>query len=322
MSEIGYWLSGEEHDPNDLIRNARRAEEMGFTAAFISDHYHPWIERQGHSPFVWTVIGGIAHATERLRLGTGVTCPIMRIHPAIIAQAAATAAVMMPGRFFLGVGAGEKLNEHILGDHWPPPNIRLEMLEEAVQVIRLLWRGGFRSHRGRYYRVENARIYDLPDEPPPIIIAAGGPVATRLAARMGDGLLGVVPNAKQVKIFDESGGTGKPKYGKVTACWAKDEATARRTAHELWPSATLAQSGLELPLPAHFEELARTISEEDVAKAILCSPDPELHADKIREYFQAGYDHVFVHQVGPDQEGFFRFFKRQVLPMLGLPHER
>jgi len=279
-----------------------------------------WIDRQGHSPFVWGVIGAIAHATERLRLGTGVTCPTIRIHPAIIAQAAATAAAMMPGRFFLGVGAGENLNEHILGDHWPPPNIRLEMLEEAVQVIRLLWRGGFRSHRGRYYRVENARIYDLPDEPPPIIVAAGGPVATRLAARIGDGLLGVMPDTRQLKTFDASGGGGKPRYGKVTVCWAEDEATARRTAYELWPSAAVVQSSLELPLPAHFEELALAVGEEDVAKAILCSPDPELHADKIGEYFRAGYDQVFVHQVGADQEGFSRFYQREVFPRLSLRH--
>ena len=174
MTEIGYALSSEEHRPSDLARNARRAEEAGFSFALISDHFHPWVDRQGHSPFVWSVIGGIAQTTERLRLGTGVTCPTMRIHPAIIAHAAATAADMMPGRFFLGVGTGENLNEHVLGDHWPPADVRREMLEEAVDVIRLLWQGGVQSHYGDYYTVENARLYTLPDELPPIVLAASG----------------------------------------------------------------------------------------------------------------------------------------------------
>ena len=171
--EIGYALSSEEHAPADLVRYARLAEERGFTYALISDHFHPWTDRQGQSPFVWSVIGAIAEATERLRLGTGVTCPTIRIHPAIIAQAAATAAALMPGRFFLGVGTGENLNEHILGDRWPEGRVRLEMLEEAIEVIRLLWQGGYQSHHGTHYTVEQARLYTLPDEPPPIMVAAG-----------------------------------------------------------------------------------------------------------------------------------------------------
>src|SRR6186997_734236 len=154
MTEIGYFLSSEEHGPRDLVRFAKMAEYAGLRAAWISDHYHPWVDRQGQSPFVWSVIGGIAQTTQQLRLGTGVTCPTMRIHPAIIAQAAATAAAMMPGRFFLGVGTGENLNEHILGDHWPPHDLRLAMLEEAVDVIRLLWQGGTQTHRGCHYVVE------------------------------------------------------------------------------------------------------------------------------------------------------------------------
>src|ERR687883_157173 len=191
MVELGYALSSEEHTPNDLVRYARRAEEVGFAFALISDHYHPWLDQQGQSPFVWSVVGAIAHATQRLRLGTGVTCPTMRIHPAIVAQAAATAAAMMPGRFFLGVGTGENLNEHILGDRWPEADVRREMLEEAVEVIRLLWQGGQRSHHGRHYTVENARVYTLPETPPPIIVAASGPKAAELAGRIGDGFWGV-----------------------------------------------------------------------------------------------------------------------------------
>ena len=189
MTEIGYALSSEEHTPGDLVKNARRAEEAGFTFALISDHFHPWIDHQGHSPFVWGVIGGISQATQKLRLGTGVTCPTVRIHPAILSQAAATAAAMMPGRFFFGVGSGENLNEHILGDHWPPADIRLDMLEEAIEIIRRLWQGDQVSYWGNYYVVENARIYTLPEELPPIMVAAVGANAIELAGRLGDGLI-------------------------------------------------------------------------------------------------------------------------------------
>src|SRR5919197_3799469 len=187
MPALGYALSSEEHPPNELVRYAGAAEEAGFGFALISDHFHPWIDKQGNSPFVWSVIGAIAHATQRLELGTGVTCPLMRIHPAIVAQAAATAAAMMPGRFFLGVGTGENLNEHILGHHWPPADERREMLEEAVEGIRLLWQGGQQNFRGAHYTVENARLYTLPNQPPPIMVAGAGPESAELAGRIGDG---------------------------------------------------------------------------------------------------------------------------------------
>jgi coenzyme F420-dependent glucose-6-phosphate dehydrogenase len=318
MAEIGYALSSEEHAPNELVRHAALAEEAGFTFALISDHYHPWIDRQGHSPFVWSVIGGISQATKRLRLGTGVTCPMIRIHPAIIAQAAATSASMMPGRFFLGVGTGENLNEHILGDKWPPSDIRREMLEEAVGVIRLLWEGGSQSHYGDYYVVENARLYTLPEEPPSILVAASGPRAAELAGRIGDGFIGTSPEKEVLQAFDEGGGTGKARYGQLTVCWAKDEAEARRTAFEYWPTAAVrGELSQELPLPAHFEQASRSVTEDQVAEAVVCGPDPERHVAKIREYVDAGYDHVYVHQVGPDQEGSIDFYRREVLPRAG-----
>jgi coenzyme F420-dependent glucose-6-phosphate dehydrogenase len=318
MIEIGYWLSSEEHAPNDLVRYARRAEEVGFTFAMISDHYHPWIDRQGQSPFVWSVIGGIAATTPRLRLGTGVTCPIMRIHPAIVAQAAATAAAMMPGRFFLGVGSGERLNEHILGAHWSPPDVRLEMLEEAITVIRQLWQGRVQSHRGRYFTVENGCVYTLPDQLPPILIAASGSRAAELAARMGDGLIGVEPNAELVQRFTAAGGMGKPRYGQFKVCWARDTAEARQIAHEWWPNAGLAGAlNSELALPAHFEQAISMVREDHIAQAIICGPDPERHIAAIQQFANAGFDHVSIHQVGPNQEGFFRFYEREVLPRLG-----
>jgi coenzyme F420-dependent glucose-6-phosphate dehydrogenase len=317
MFEVGYALSSEEHTPNDLIRYARRAEETGFTFALISDHFHPWIDRQGQSSFVWSVIGGISQVTQRLVLGTGVTCPTMRIHPAIIAQAAATAAAMMPGRFFLGVGTGENLNEHILGDRWPAHDMRLEMLEEAIEVIRLLWKGDTLTYRGVHYTVENACIYSLPDKLPPIHVAASGPRAAEAAGRIGDGLITTAPEAELLQQFAAEGGSGKPSYGQLSVCWAQDEATARRIAYEYWPTAAVkGELNQELPTPAHFEQAAKMVREEDVAQAIICGPDPERHIAGVKEFVEAGFDHVYVHQIGPEQEGFFRFYERDVLPKL------
>jgi G6PDH family F420-dependent oxidoreductase len=315
MVQIGYAFSSEEHLPNDMVRHARLAEEAGFPFGLISDHYHPWVDRQGQSPFVWSVIGGIAQVTQRLALGTGVTCPIMRYHPAIIAQAAATAGAMMPGRFFLGVGAGERLNEHILGDHWPEPSVRQDMLQEAIDVIRTLWQGGYQSYRGEYFEVENARIYTLPDPLPQIMVAAAGPEAAELAGAVGDGLIGTDPDPQIVEKFEHSGGGGKPKYAQVTVCWAQDEARARKTAFEWWPNAGLkGPLNTELALPEHFQQAAAMVKEDDVAQKVICGPDPKPHLDMIQKYVDAGFDHVYVHQVGPDQEGFIRFYQREVLP--------
>jgi G6PDH family F420-dependent oxidoreductase len=318
MVEIGYTLSSEEFGPLDLVRFARIAEGAGFTFALISDHYHPWTDRQGHSPFVWTVIGGVAQATGRLRLGTGVTCPLIRIHPAIVAQAAATAACIMPGRFFLGVGTGENLNEHIVGDGWPAVDERLEMLEEAVALMRELWKGGQRTFRGDHYLAEQARVYDLPEEPVPVMVAAKGRRAAELAGRVGNGLIGTGPDEEMMKAFDAAGGEGKPRYGQLTVCWAEDEESARRTAFEWWPNAAIpGELTVELPLPRHFEQAAGLLSAEDVAGSLPHGPDPEAYVDAIREYADGGYTHVYLHQIGSDQEGFIRFFEREVMPKLG-----
>jgi coenzyme F420-dependent glucose-6-phosphate dehydrogenase len=316
MTEFGYALSSEEHAPQQLVSNARRAEEAGFTFALISDHYHPWIDRQGHSPFVWSAIGGIAQTTETLRLGTGVTCPTIRIHPAVIAQAAATSAAMMPGRFFLGVGTGENLNEHILGDHWPAPDERLERLEEAVKVIRLLWQGGYQTHRGKHYTVEQARIYTLPDEPPPIAVAASEPQAAELAGRIGDAFVGVSPDRELIERFEQAGGSGR-RYGQITVCWAESDEKAKDTAYEWWPNAAIEGSlSQELALPRYFEEAAGMVDAEDVAEKINVGPDPDPYLETIRTYEEAGYDHIYFHQIGPDQEGFFGFFERELQPRL------
>jgi G6PDH family F420-dependent oxidoreductase len=311
--EIGYALSCEEHRPLDLVGHAARAEEAGFAFSLISDHYHPWIDRQGQSAFVWSVLGAIAAETETMRLGTGVTCPLIRIHPAIVAQAAATTAALLPGRFFLGVGTGENLNEHVLGDRWPSTEERREMLEEAIEVIRRLWEGDLCSFEGKHYRVVNARLYTLPEEPVPIVIAAGGPEAAELAGRVGDGLVSTAPDEEIVRAYREADGSG-PTYGMLTVCWARSEEEARSTALEWWPNAGLRGTlGQELPLPSHFEQAAAMVDEGTIAKAVVCGPDPEAHLDGIRRFSDAGYDHVYVHQVGPDQGGFLDFYAAEVL---------
>ncbi|MBV9577896.1 MAG: TIGR03557 family F420-dependent LLM class oxidoreductase, partial [Chloroflexi bacterium] len=317
MPEFGYALSCEEHRPGDLVRFAEMAEEAGFEFAMISDHYHPWTDRQGQSPFAWTVIGGIAQVTRQLRLGTGVTCPMMRYHPAIVAQAAATAAALMPGRFFLGVGTGENLNEHILGKGWPSAPVRQEMLEEAIAIIRLLWQGGEHSFDGAHYTVDHARVYTLPDEVPPLYVAAAGPRAAEIAGAQGDGLISVAPSAELVDAFTGSGGAGKPMYGQVSVCWAADEAAARKTAMEYWPTAAVpGELSQELPLPRHFEQAAQLVREEDVLSSVVCGPDVERHCEAFKKFLDAGIDHVYVHQIGPDQAGFFTFYEKEVLPAL------
>jgi len=317
MVEVGYKLCSEEHGPDELVGYAKRAEKAGFTFAMISDHFHPWTDSQGQSPFVWSVIGGAAQVTDKLRIGTGVTCPTIRIHPAIIAQAAATSAAMLPGRFILGLGSGENLNEHILGDRWPPADVRLELLEEAVEVIRLLWKGGQQSFYGAYYTVENAQLYTLPNRLPPIYIAASGPKAAEVAGRIGDGFIGTGPDAKVIEKFKKAGGEGKPCYGEIAVCWAAEEAAARRTAFERWPLAAIkGELSSELPVPAHFEQAAEMVTEEDVAEKVVCGPEVDRYVKKVREYAKAGYDHVWFHQIGPDQEGFFKFFEKEIKPRL------
>lgn len=316
MATYGYKLSSEEHAPEDLVRYARRAEEAGFDFGAISDHFHPWTDKQGESPFVWGVIGAIGQATERLKVLTGVTCPTIRIHPALVAQAAATAAALMPGRFMLGLGSGENLNEHILGDRWPAAGERIAMLEEAIEVIRELWKGNNTNHRGKHYTVENARIYSLPDEAPPIIVAGSGKKAISLAGR-NDGLISLAPDEELLKTFDDAGGTGKPRFAEVNMCWAPEEDKAVETALEWWPVAGIGGELMqELPLPRHFEQAAGTVRPDDLTKTVACGPDADKHVDNIKKFVEAGYDHIWLHQIGPDQAGFLDFAEKELLPRL------
>jgi G6PDH family F420-dependent oxidoreductase len=315
LKQLGYAMSSEEHAPNDLVRHAAKAEELGFHFAVISDHYHPWVSAQGQSPFVWSVMGAIAHATSTLRLGTGVTCPLMRIHPAIIAQAAATIGAMMPDRFFLGVGSGENLNEHIAGDRWPPYDIRLAMLEESIEVMRCLWDGETVSHWGKYYTVEDAKLFTRPEQPPAIFMAAGGPTSAKAAGRLADGLIATSPDKELVHAFEKGGGAGKPCYGKFTVCWAKTSQEAKHIVHKTWPTNPLAgELHQELRTVEHFEQATKRFTEEETAEGVVCGPDPADHIGGIQKFVDAGFEYVYVHQVGPDQEGFFKFYAREVLP--------
>lgn len=315
MTQLGYTLSSEEFDAPALVAQAERAEQAGFDFASISDHFHPWIDAQGESPFVWGTLGAISQRTKRIELMTGVTCPTTRVHPAIVAQAAATAAQLLPGRFSLGVGTGENLNEHITGERWPGVVERQDRLEEAIEVIRELWSGKLKSHRGEFFTLENARIYSLLEEPPPLLVAVAGESSVELAARAGDGLIGTAPVAESVEQFRSEGGEGKPTYGQLHVCWAESEEAAKKLALEQWPNGAISGSYfLELPLPAHFEEAAEVLDTDDIGESIVCGPDPQRHRAAIEEYVEAGYDHVYVHQVGPDQEGFFDFYQREVLP--------
>lgn len=315
--EIGYKLSAEDHDAPTLVAEARTAEERGLTFAMISDHYLPWNYQQGESPFVWSVLGGIATTTDRLKLLTGVTCPTVRIHPAIVAQAAATIDTMMPGRFWLGVGSGENLNEHILGGRWPPASVRHEMLEEAIGLIRRLLAGEEVTAHGRHYTVENAQLPSRTEEPPLILVAAGGAKALQLARDHGDGLITIDPDAEQVRDFHAGGDHARQVVGEIKVSYGPDEAAAVRNAMRWWPNAALTgELGQELPHPRHFEQAAKLLTESQIAEAVVCGPDPDRHAEALRAFADAGFTHLAVHQVVPDVDGFWDFYSDEVLPRL------
>ncbi|MCC7365350.1 MAG: TIGR03557 family F420-dependent LLM class oxidoreductase [Dehalococcoidia bacterium] len=313
MVEIGFSLSSEEHRPNELVRQAAMAEEAGFTFALMSDHYHPWVTAQGQSPFVWSVLGGVAQATKTLRVGTGVTCPIMRIHPAIIAQAAATTADMFEGRFFLGLGAGENLNEHVTGEHWPQPAIRHEMLCEAIAIIRELWTGEEVNRFGEFYAVDEAKLFTVPAKAPEIFVAASGTQSAELAATQ-DGLISTSPSAKIIEAYGQAGGNG-PRIGQFAVCYDENEKRARKMAREIWPiSGLTGNANWEIKTVEHFDQLTQMVTEDAVAESIACGSDPAKVTEKIDAYVEAGFDCVYMHQIGPEQETFINWAAREILP--------
>jgi G6PDH family F420-dependent oxidoreductase len=322
MATIGYFLSSEEHPGSELVTAAEQAEQAGFEGLWISDHYHPWLDEQGHSPFVWSVLGAIAARTSRIPVTTAVTAPIMRIHPAILAQASATTAELFGtvdgrSRFSFGVGTGEALNEHVLGDKWPVPEERLSMLEEAVALVRELWKGETVDHDGEHYVVENARIYTTPPVAPEILVSGFGPKAIEVAARIGDGFITTSPSADDIATYRKHGGKGRTQGG-VKVCWHEDKQQAVKIAHTYWRNSGVpGQLSQDLPTPSHFDQASRLVTEEMTAESVPCGPDPEVHVKAIQEYVDAGFDEVYVAQMGPDQEGMIRFYEREVLPRLG-----
>jgi coenzyme F420-dependent glucose-6-phosphate dehydrogenase len=313
---FGYKLCSEERTAPQLVEDARRAEEAGFDFAAISDHFHPWTDVQGESPFVWSTIGAIANATDRLVIGTAVTCPTVRIHPAIVAQAAATSATLLPDRFWLGVGTGENLNEHITGAAWPDPTMRRKMLREALHVMRRLWTGELVTHEGPFFAVEAARIYSLPERELPVYVAAAGKESAELAAEIGDGLITTSPDAEVLQAFRSAGGTG-PRLAEMAVSYHADTGSALKNVIRCWPLVGIpGELPTELPLPRHFEQAAMTVREDDVRDKVVAGPEVEHYIERIQTYAAAGLDHVFLHQIGRDQEPFFRFAESELLPAL------
>jgi G6PDH family F420-dependent oxidoreductase len=311
---IGYSLSAEQFTPGELLDQARRARDAGFESIAISDHFHPWNQAQGNSPFVWSMIGAISQVTPELPLSTLVTCPIIRINPVILAQAAATASVLLEGRFVFGVGTGENLNEHVWGSPWPPTKERFERLREAVQLIRLLWSGDNIDFEGNYYRAVNARLYTLPAEPPPIYISGLGPNSTELAAEIGDGLVTFEP--EMLNHYRSSGGAGVAQTA-LKVCFDADEARAIGMMHRLWAvELNPGQLNRELALTRDIESAASMISPEMVAQRFTCGADPDRHIANLQRRIDDGFDEIFVQQAGEDMDAFFDAYRTKVLPAL------
>ena len=313
---IGYFLSSEECSPATLVEQARLAEQAGFEALWISDHFHPWNDEQGQSPFVWGVIGAISQVCS-LPVTTAVTCPTVRMHPAVVAQAAATAAVQLDGRFTLGVGTGEALNEHVLGDRWPSEDVRLEMLEESVAVMRALWEGDFVYHHGPHYTVENARIYTRPEQPPKVYVSAFGQKSFDLAVRIGDGFITTQPDAEHVREWKAKAGTDRPTQVGYKVCIADTEDEGVAIAHRLWRNSGLpGELSQVLPSPKHFEQASELVTEDMTREATTCGRDVDQHVEAFQPYAEAGFDEVYVSNMGPHHRQFFDLYRDEVLPRL------
>jgi G6PDH family F420-dependent oxidoreductase len=317
MTTFGYFLSCEEYSPSELLEQARLAQDAGFDALWISDHYHPWTSEQGESPFVWSMIGAISQVCD-LPVTTAVTCPTLRIHPAIIAQAAATSALLLgEGRFCLGIGSGEALNEHILGDVWPSADVRLEMLEEAVEVIRKLWTGEDVTHRGKHYTVENARIWSLPATPPRISISGFGPKATDLAARIGDAYTTTTPDQELLDRFRAKAKDGATAQAGFKVAWADTEDEGWDHAYRIWPNAGLpGEMSQVLPTVEHFEQASTLVPRDQTKESVTAGSDPGQHAKAFQPYLDAGFEEFYVANMGPNYAAMLKAYGRDVLPRL------
>ncbi|MFD8695424.1 LLM class F420-dependent oxidoreductase [Kitasatospora sp. MBT66] len=318
MMKIGYTMMTEQRGPRDLVADVVRAERAGFDFSVISDHSFPWLDEQGHAPYAWAVLGAAAQATSRIPLMTYVTCPTFRYHPVVVAQKATTVQLLSEGRFRLGLGSGENLNEHVVGRGWPAAPVRQEMLAEAVQIIRELFDGGYVTRKGRYFDVEGARLWDLPDRPPLIGIAVSGPDSCELAGRLADLVIAVEPDPELVAGFARHGGAGKPAVGQVPVCWDIDREAAVRRAHEQfrWFGGGW-KVNAELPGTAGFAAASRFVRPDDVAEAIPCGDRVEDFVEAVRPFAEAGFGEVALVQVGGDsQPAFLDWAETSMLPAL------
>ena len=313
--QIGYKLATEAFGPKEIVEQAQLAERAGFDFVELSDHYHPWLETQGHSAFTWSMLGTIAGTTTRIGLATGVTCPTFRYHPAIIAQAAATVALLSDNRFTLGIGSGERLNEHIVGD-FPSVRKRQERLREALEIINLLWQGGYQSYDGRYFQLDDARVWDLPEQLPVIAVAASGGPSAGIAAELGTGLFATEPKAEIVRAYRDKGGNG-PMYAEVPMAWAPDDDTAIKAVLETSRWALTGWKVMsELPNPVNFDAASATVRPEDVTEQFAVGPDVEKYVQNVQQYVDAGFDHIVLQNAGPDPEGFVTFFTTELADRL------
>ncbi|GAA3283888.1 LLM class F420-dependent oxidoreductase [Streptomyces lavendulae] len=319
MVRIGYTMMTEQAGPRELVDHLVGAERAGFDFSVISDHSFPWLEAQGHAPYAWSVLGAAAQATTRIPLMTYVTCPTFRYHPAVVAQKAATMQLLSRGRFRLGLGSGENLNEHIVGAGWPAAHVRLDMLEEAVGIIRSLFTGGYVSHHGAHFDVENARLWDLPEDPPPIGIAVSGNRSCEIAGRYGDLLIATEPRRDLLTAFGAYGGSGKASVGQLPVCYDPDRSAAVARAHDQFRWALGGwKVNAELPGPAGFAQAARHTRPEDVADTIPCGDDVGTFVEAVRPYVDAGFTEIALIQIGGDQqEPFLDWSATQLLPALG-----
>jgi G6PDH family F420-dependent oxidoreductase len=316
--EWGYTMMCEQTGPRALVDDVVAAENAGFDFAVISDHYFPWLDEMGHSPYAWSVLGAAAWATERIPLMTYVTCPTFRYHPAVVAQKAATVQLLSQGRFTLGLGSGENLNEHIVGGGWPGADVRHERLVEAVEIIRALFAGGYVNYRGKHFSAESAKLWDLPDSPAPIGIAVSGKQSCDLAGRLADAMIAVEPEAPLVEMFDAAGGSGKPRIGQVPVCFDDDRSAAMQRAHSLfrWFGGGW-KVNAELPGPSGFDGASQYVTPDDVAEQIPCGRDVDEFVEKIRPFADAGFSHVALVQIGGDhQRSFTEWAQAELLPRL------
>ena len=313
---IGYKLIAEGYGPAEMVRQCVLAEQAGFDFVEISDHFHPWVSEQQHSGFAWSMLAAMAAKTERIELATGVTCPFIRYHPAVIAQAAATTQILAEGRFTLGVGAGERLNEHVVGQGWPAVHVRHRMFRESLEIIRLLWQGGYQTYEGRHLTIEDARVFDLPETLPKIVVAAGGPRAAALAAELGDGLFTTEPRRDLVDTYEKGGGDG-PRYAEVPLAYAATEQEAAQSARDMFRfGLTGWKVQAELPNPVNFDAATSWVTPETMTEAFGCGPDAERHLAVARPFAEAGYDHLALVNAGPDVDGFFEHASSELIGAL------